>query len=397
MSTLARRLLIIFGLLGLAASATSSYVHWRLLHEPHYASFCDINTTVSCTEAYLSRYGSIAGVPVALGGVFFFAFVLVLGWAGRRGSRAADSAPAYIFAASTLALAFVLYLGYASFVILKAVCLLCATTYVAVAGVFIVSGGASALPMTQLPSRFFRDLRVLVASPLALVIALLFAGGAVSAVALFPHEAQVAQTPAAAPAQPLEASQQTEFERWWDQQPTFEMPIDNGGAKVLIVKFNDFQCPPCRQTYFQYDSILAKYKDRPQDVKYVLKHFPLNPSCNSSVPNLIHPAACDAAAAFVMAGPKGTALALENWFFTNQERLSPATVKQAAADVGGITDFDAEYARAIQQVKTDASIGGVLGVRSTPTFFVNGRRIVGGLPPQYFQAGIDLELKRAGK
>ncbi|HET7618893.1 MAG TPA: hypothetical protein VFK20_10320, partial [Vicinamibacterales bacterium] len=88
---------------------------------------------------------------------------------------------------------------------------------------------------------------------------------------------------------------------------------------------------------------------------------------------------------------------LENWFFTNQERLSPATVKQAAADVGGITDFDAEYARAIQQVKTDASIGGVLGVRSTPTFFVNGRRIVGGLPPQYFQAGIDLELKRAGK
>jgi uncharacterized membrane protein len=98
----------------------------------------------------LSRYGSVAGVPVAVGGVIFFTLVLLLIWAGRRGRPAADSAPAYIFALSTLGLAIVLYLGYASFFVLKEVCPLCLTTYVAVIGVFVVSGGANVLPMSRL-------------------------------------------------------------------------------------------------------------------------------------------------------------------------------------------------------------------------------------------------------
>ena len=33
---------------------------------------------MSCTQAYLSRYGSVVGVPVALGGVMFFAVVLAI-------------------------------------------------------------------------------------------------------------------------------------------------------------------------------------------------------------------------------------------------------------------------------------------------------------------------------
>ena len=66
------------------------------------------------------------------------------------------------------------------------------------------------------------------------------------------------------------------------QQERVEVPFANDGAKVLVVKFNDYQCPPCRQTYFAYEPILAKYKDRPKDVKYLLRHFPLDPQCNTA-------------------------------------------------------------------------------------------------------------------
>ena len=80
----------------------------------------------------------------------------------------------------------------------------------------------------------------------------------------------------------------------------------------------------------------------------------------------------------------------------HQAEMTPATVRSAAAEVGKITDFDAQYARAIQEVKTDAALGSSLGVDSTPSFFVNGRRVPGGgLAPQYFDALIELELKRA--
>ena len=392
MPAFSRKLLLAFGALGLAASAAATWVHYHLLVNPDYTSFCDINATVTCKQAYLSRYGSVGGVPVAVGGVVFFTLMLLLVWAGRKGSRVADSAPAYVFALSTHGLAVVLYLGYASFFILKEVCPICVTTYVAVIGVFIVSGGASTLPMSRLPGRLLRDIRVLVATPLALAIALLLLAGAGSAIAYFPRlQAGGAATQAQAPT--LTQDQRSEFERWWDVQPKVEVPYPRDGAKVLVVKFNDYQCPPCKQTYMAYEPILAKYS--PSDVKYLMKHFPLNPECNASLTSMVHPAACDAAAAVVMARSKGTFEKLTAWFFAHQEELSPATVRTAAKEIGGIRDFDAEYAKAIEEVKADATTGGVLGVRKTPTFFINGRRLEGGLPPQYFADAIELEVKRA--
>src|SRR3569832_2053972 len=167
MSSKARTLLVAFALLGLGASSAATYVHYHLIQNPDYSSACDINATVTCKAAYLSRFGTIGGVPVAVGGIAFFAWVLLMLWGSRGKSRIADSTPAYLFAGSTFALAFVLYLAYASFFILKEVCPLCVATYVAVIGVFIISGGASSVPMSSLPSRIFRDMRVLVATPLA--------------------------------------------------------------------------------------------------------------------------------------------------------------------------------------------------------------------------------------
>ena len=31
--------------------------------------------------------------------------------------------------------------------------------------------------------------------------------------------------------------------QWWEVQPKSEVPMPADGAKVLIVKFNDYQCP----------------------------------------------------------------------------------------------------------------------------------------------------------
>src|SRR6187455_2128767 len=108
MSSLARKILIAFALLGLGASGAATYVHYNLVKNPDYSSFCDINATVSCKAAYLSRYGSVAGVPVAVGGILFFSWVLLMMWGSRGKSRIKDSAPSYIFVGSTIGLAVVL-------------------------------------------------------------------------------------------------------------------------------------------------------------------------------------------------------------------------------------------------------------------------------------------------
>ena len=213
---------------------------------------------------------------------------------------------------------------------------------------------------------------------LLLVVVALAGGGA------------AAQTPV------LTAAQRAEFESWWDSQPTIPLPFDNDGAKVLVVEFTDLQCPFCRQKYIELKPILEKYAARPKDVKFILKHWPINSACNAGASRTLHPAACDAAAAVVMGRAKKTADALIDWLFLHQDGMTAATVRGAAAEVGKIADFDAQYARAIQEVKTDAALGSSLRVDSTPAFFVNGRRVPGGgLAPHYFEALLELEIKRA--
>ena len=90
-----------------------------------------------------------------------------------------------------------------------------------------------------------------------------------------------------------------------------------------------------------------------------------------------HFAACEAAAAYVMARGTGFQQKLDDWLFENQRTLTKEVVRQAAKDQAGITDFDARYAQALQEVKTDASLGGLLKVTHTPTIYLNGKMIAG--------------------
>lgn len=390
-----RTLLLAAAALGLGASAASSYVHFQLLTQPAYASFCDVNATVSCTGAYMSQYGSFLGVPVALLGLLFFAGILALvALGGRPASSVRESVPGYVFAASTVGLAFVLYLAWAAFFVLGAFCILCVLSYVAVIALFVVSGQATPFPMTTLPGRAARDSKALFSSPAALAALLVLVAGGVSLIAFFPREDAAAQA-VVQDLPPLSDQDRAQLTAWWEVQPRLDIPVPADGAPVLIVKFSDYMCPGCRIAHQNYKGVVEKY-EAAGHVKHVLMHYPLEPECNPHVPGGTHFSSCEAAAAYEMAGATNRAEALNDWFFANQSSLSPATVRQAARDVGQIEDFDGKYAEALKAVRADADLGAKLEVSSTPTVFINGRRVGGGVPPaNIIDLFIQLELQRA--
>ncbi len=391
--------------LGLAASGMSTYVHHRLVFEPGYTSFCDVGATVSCTQVYQSAYGSLYGIPVALLGFLWFVAIGALLLGVGRGSRSNQNVPAYLFVLSTAGLAVVLYLGYASFFVLKTVCVLCVTTYAAVVGIFVISGSATSIPMTSVPKRAVSDLRLLMTSPKGLVISVLLVVGTVFALAEFPREQASATAAGAekgqqavAPAPAPDQGRLAEFGKWFTSQPRRDLPVPAEGAALVIVKFNDYQCPPCRQTYLDYKGIIAQYQSRfPGKVTFVTKDYPLDPECNAQAQRGAHVAGCEAAVAVRLARRNGRAAQLEDWLFANQPSLTPEVVKTAAREVGGVTDFEAQYASQIEGVKADIAMGNLLGVQATPTFFINGVMIRGGLQPQFFQAALEYELSRAAK
>jgi uncharacterized membrane protein/protein-disulfide isomerase len=391
-------LALMCALLGLAASAAAAYTHYHLLYDPAYRSFCDVNETISCTQVYLSRFSTVRGIPVALFGATAFVGAALLSISGLTARPAVrENIPGYLFVLSTLSLAVILYLGYASFVLLKAVCLLCLTTYAAVIGLFVISGAATSFPMTTLPRRALRDVRVFAGSPLAIIIAILFFAGAASTLAWFPREGAGGTGEQAASAAPLPTQdQRSEFERWYASQPRVPLIVPADGAKVLIVKFNDFQCPACGQSYLQYKPIFAKFDaEHPGAVKLVLKDYPLNRDCNDALGQTIHSAACEAAVAVRLAGAHNKTDAMEEWLYTHQPAMTPPSVRQAAHDIGQISDFDSKYQSPLSLVKGDVALGRQLGVKSTPTFFINGVKVEGALPPQYFEQAIAYELQHA--
>jgi protein-disulfide isomerase len=340
---------------------------------------------------YQSRFGTFWGVPVSIfGGIWFVcaALLSVGGMTARPQVR--ESIPGYLFALSTLALAAALYLLYASVFILKAYCPMCLLTDAAILGLFIVSGAATSVPMTTLPGRLTRDLRVLVANPLAIAVTVLFVAGAATTLAFFPREGSGEPGAAAAAAT---ADQRNELEQFMAQAPRIPLVIPREGAKVLIVKFNDFQCPACGHSYLSYKPVLAKYESQaPGAVRMVLRDYPLNPNCNANS-SMVHPAACDAAVAVRLAREHNRGEQMEDWLYTHQTGMTPESVKQAAREVGQVTDFDAKYASTLDLVKADVALGTQLDIRSTPTFFINGIKVEGEWATLYFDQAIAYELQ----
>jgi vitamin-K-epoxide reductase (warfarin-sensitive) len=401
MSLVVRRAVIVLALVGFASAATSTYMHYQLVQDPSYTSFCDINESLSCSQVYLSRFGSVRGIPVGLLGSVWFGLVLLLTLAAGRGSsELGENIGGYLLVLSTLGLAVVLFLGYASFMILGTLCVLCAVVYVAVVGIFLLSGSTASVPLLSIPRRAAVDLRRLARTPAALGVVGVAVALTAAVVLAFPTEqaVPVSQPGRTAASEPVTGSEDgdSEFARFWDAQERVELSVPREGEQVLVLKFNDYQCPSCAQTYLAYEPIFARYESsHPGAVRHVSLDYPLDPECNEQTPRGGHMGACEAAVAVRLARRAGRDEQMARWLYENQEDMSRETVREALADVAGMTDFDALYDATLEEVKADIALGGTVPVEATPTFIINGVQIKGGLQPQFFDAAIALELERA--
>ena len=158
-------------------------------------------------------------------------------------------------------------------------------------------------------------------------------------------------------------------------------------AKVTIVEWSDFQCPYCSRSAPVVKQLKEAYG---KDVRFVFRHLPLP----------MHPDAPTAARAAVAAQAQGKFWEMHDWMFDHQRELNQASLEKAAASLGmDLGKFKAVMESKETQARIDADVqaASASGVSATPTFFVNGREHVGGLPLDQFKAEIDKEIARADK
>jgi protein-disulfide isomerase len=163
----------------------------------------------------------------------------------------------------------------------------------------------------------------------------------------------------------------------------------NPDAPVTIVEFTDFQCPFCARGATTIKQVAQKY---PNDVRIVLKHFPLN----------FHKEAEGASKAALAAGEQGKFWEMHDILFENQKSWGGQDMKAVttgyATQLGlDVERFQRDYDNPAfaQVIKDDMAVGGKVGVRGTPHFFVNGRRISGAVPIDQFEKAVQESLAEA--
>jgi protein-disulfide isomerase len=157
-------------------------------------------------------------------------------------------------------------------------------------------------------------------------------------------------------------------------------------AKVTIIEFSDFQCPYCKQFFDNtYRQLKVAYSDR---VRFVYRDFPVASN---------HPEAQAAAEAAECANDQGRFWEYHDALFSNQDKLQASYYFELATQLGLDQHKFSDCLRSgkyTDEVAQDFGAGLNAGVTGTPTFFINGRIVVGAQPYQTFKQIIDQELSR---
>lgn len=158
-------------------------------------------------------------------------------------------------------------------------------------------------------------------------------------------------------------------------------------APVTLVVFLDLQCPFCAQGHKTLEALRQRYG--PDQLRIVIKHLPLDFHEHAV------PAAVAMQAVRELAGGE-TAVHYAGRVLEEQHDLSESHLVELASEF----DIDENQLsarlserRLLAAIDHDMRLAAELGINGTPSFLVNGRLLVGALPPSEFIEAIDAELK----
>ena len=166
-----------------------------------------------------------------------------------------------------------------------------------------------------------------------------------------------------------------------ENDPTF----GPAGAPIILVEFSDFECPFCRSHFLE---VLPRLKAAyPDQILYVYKDFPLTS---------IHPNAVPAAEAAHCAREQGAFWEFHDLLFSMRLELGLGAYLEYAAELDlDMDDFTlcVDERRYADIVRGSYDFASQFGLRSTPTFFINGIAVIGSQPFEAFARIIDAELE----
>ena len=172
-----------------------------------------------------------------------------------------------------------------------------------------------------------------------------------------------------------------------DLQPGY----GTSGGSVVVVVFSDFQCPHCKQEAKMIrDNLNAAFS---KEVRVYFKDFPLE-----QIHNWAKPAAI--AGRCVYRQDTAKFWDYHDWIFANQELTTAENLRTRLEGFGVDKKLDVpDLLKCFDTKATEAEVtknwaeGRALEVNSTPTIFVNGRRLSGSVSWDQLKQIVEFEIE----
>ncbi len=364
---------------GVVTSLYSIKHHLELRIHGHTDASCNINSSINCDAVAASKYSEILGVPLGVWGLGYFLAMVVLAITVFTQHKSSKEHEPTWFVMTAIGVLTSLALAGISLGVLGTVCIVCVVIYTLTLG---QAGLAWKLWSDGKATMAFNGKALSSGlSTVAVVVALTVGGfNFLQPAKQLPPELQ--DTPGKIDG-PKTISNLS--------PSTVDIPINKTAysgfgedfrkgpddAKIVIVEFADYMCPACGQTAPVIEDIGKQLGSR---ALIVFKNFPLSNQCNSGVQQDMHPHSCDIAKLARCAGGKGKFWDYHLLAMAEQSKASKEKMREWGKHVG-LSDQEMDGCLAskdmLAKIKDDVSVADKIGVNSTPTIFINGRKYFG--------------------
>lgn len=341
---------------------------------------CNLGSSFNCDSVSTSQYSNVSGIPIALfgavtNGVLAVLILLwILGWAKNLNVHARFTFWVSALIAATSVVMAVVSTSMSTF------CIFCIAAYIlsfATYGLVLVSQSKSETDRVGLAN-------ILSPANSSLLVYIV----AIPVIVIFIHFSYLKSRNLHDMDQRISSSVQM-----WQNSPVLDfspaapsLSKGNDNPLMTITEFADFRCGHCRHAYNK----LKAFAGSRNDVKVNFYSFPLDGTCNEAMGSGGDGISCFLAKAVYCAEKSyGKGWTLHDYFFDNQLEVNrQGTIdgvkelsKEKMAEL--FPDLNVLYScvdspEADAAIRAQAKLGENLGIRGTPTIYVNGKKIVWG-------------------
>ncbi len=376
----------LLSLIGIGVCAYLVYLHLGLLRgELLGGPVCGSSGPLNCHAVTAGTWGSFLGMPLAFWGLIGYVAIVALSLLAWQSPEWADHALTLIAALASVFVLLDLFLLALMVWVIRFYCLFCLLTYAINLILLIVSVRGSGRAWLATLHHVGRAIGTLVPSsqrPAAWLFWGVMLVGVLASVGVYASTTFVSQG--------AWGSVRKQIREFVSKQPRVALHVDEDpkigspNAPLQIVEFSDLFCPACQRASKLNTIILANHR---QDAVFIFKHFPLDTSCNEKVSRVVHPGACQVAAASECAHLQGKFWPFHDLIFEQGQHYNMANLEADVKRLGvDVASFHAcmESGQGMEAVKRDIADAASAGVQSTPTYVINGVPIAGGLSPSVF-------------